>query len=227
MTEVQIAGEPSATAERPELNTAGVTRFVWIALAVVALVQAAVIAVERSLIPSTVRPLRHAVSEFPLVIEHWTGKEAELDPRIFAKIEADGLINRIYTNPAGETITVHCASWVSTHPGVPHPPELCYTSNGWKLLQARTATLPGRPDVRIAVQKYELSGQRVLVIHWYQMDDRTFVDFDGARTVRRAYWGRRELPPLIKTLLQADDTDHAESDLFGIAAHIYEFNREL
>jgi hypothetical protein len=59
------------------------------------------------------------------------------------------------------------------------------------------------------------------------MDDRAFVNLDGWRKTRRAQWGRREWPPLIKVQLQSDDSEHAESGILELAASLYEFNCKL
>jgi hypothetical protein len=107
---------------------------------------------------------------------------------------------------------------------MPHPPELCYSSNGWALLESRAVTLPDRPRVRISVQRYGRAEQRVVVVYWYQMDDRTYLDRNGERIARKAMWGKRQWPPLTKTLLQTSESEKAESLLLDIAAHIYDFN---
>jgi len=87
--------------------------------------------------------------------------------------------------------------------------------------------LPVRSDMRIAVQNYQQSGHRVLVAYWYQMDDRTYCDREGGRKVSRAERGQHAWPPVLKTLLQTNDTDGAEERLLEIAARIYQFNCEL
>jgi hypothetical protein len=227
MTQLPIAAGPSTKSASQAPSAASCTKFVWIALAAVALLQGTAFALEWLWLPSTVRPLRHKLSELPLAIGHWTGKSADLDPRIFVKLETDDLVNRLYTNPGGDVMAVHCAAWLSTTPGMPHSPEECYSSNGWKRLEARTATLPGHPNVSIAVQKYSRADQRVVLVFWYQMDDQTFLDWNGARRAHRSYRGKREWPPLTKTLLQVDESENADASLLEIAPVIYELNRKL
>jgi Protein of unknown function (DUF3485) len=226
MTQPPMA-EVSINAAPQEPRAAGYAKFVWIALVAVALLQGAAFALERLWLPSTVRPMRHQLSELPLTIGNWTGKSADLDPRIFVKLETDDLVNRSYANPGGDAIAVHCAAWLSTAPGMPHSPEECYTTNGWKRLEGRTATLPGHPDVSVALQKYARADQHIVLIFWYQMDDHTFLDWNGARRVHRLYRGRREWPPLTKTLLQIDESETAEASLLEIAPVIYELTRKL
>jgi hypothetical protein len=82
--------------------------------------------------------------------------------------------------------------------------------------------LPDRPDVTVGVQKFERAGQQVVVVYWYQMDDRAFVDRSGWRQMRRAQLGHLEWPPLSKILLQSTDADDAEARLLEIATHIYD-----
>jgi hypothetical protein len=227
MTHFPFARKRSTPAPPPQTGRADATMFVWIALAIVVLLQGGVFAIERLWFPTATRPLRHKLSELPLDIAHWTGKTADLDPRVFVKLETDDLVNRLYTRHGGDAIAVHCAAWLTTTPGMPHSPELCYTSNGWKRLEARNVPLPGHPSVRVAVEKYSRSAQHIVLVYWYQMDDRTFVDWNGARSVHRLHLGQREWPPLVKTLLQADEGENTESSLLEIAPVIYEFNRSL
>jgi EpsI family protein len=223
MTQVQAPKSPSDETRPPQPSKSGVTKYVWITLAMVAVTQLPGFALHTSFVASKVRPPRHQLSELPLVIGPWTGTATELDPRIFAVVGADEQINRLYKNPAGATVTMHCATWTSLNPGMPHGPDLCYGSAGWKLAQSHTRVLPDRPDVTVGVQKFERAGQQVVVVYWYQMDDRAFVDRSGWRRMRRAQWGHLEWPPLSKILLQSTDAEDAEARLQEIATHVYDF----
>ena len=195
MTREQPTKKTPVTQDFSPAGSTGIARAVWLALTVLVLVQGAVIAVERSLLQSTVRPLRHAMSDLPLTIGTWSGKDAELDTRTFAAVGADQQINRIWTNPTGDAIVLHCAAWVSADDWTPHVPELCYTGNGWALVQSHLAILPEQPNVSIMVQTYEKSGQRVMSAYWYQLNDRAYVDRNSARRRERHSWaaanGRR------------------------------------
>jgi EpsI family protein len=223
----QTDDEASPATLAQELRTSQFAKNVWIAVAAIVLVQGTVVAIERSFAPSAVRPLRRPLSDLPFAIGAWSGKDTVLDPRTFIAVGSDQQINRMYRNPAGDEIAVHCACWITSDDWVPHPPEQCYTANGWELLQTRTMALPNRPDVQIALQDYQRAGSHLAVAYWYEMDEQTFIDREGARAARRTQWGRRMWSPVIKTLLQTGQTPDADSRLLGIAGQIYEFNRNL
>jgi uncharacterized protein YjeT (DUF2065 family) len=217
---------------RTEAGSVNSRRRIWIALAVVIVTQGIGVAFQSVLIPRRVRPLHHKLAELPAAADRslgkqWIGTEAHLDPRIFEAVGADEQINLTFTNTAGKVVASHCATWLSTFPGMPHSPEECYTGCGWELLDLRMESLPNRPKTQIALASYQRLGRRIVIAYWYQMDERTFVDRNSERTVRRGYWGRKEWPPLTKTLLQTDSDDDAKARILDLAAVLYDFNRTL
>jgi hypothetical protein len=208
---------------QPGRRRRGLSKYMWITFAVVVVTQLPGFALHSSFVASSVRPLRCSLDDLRLVLGNWTGKETEVDPRVFTAVGAEEQINRVYSSPSGASITTHFATWTRLNPGMPHGPQECYHSAGWRLVQSRIRTLPDRPDVPVVVDKYERSGQQVVAVYWYQMDSRAFVDREGWRKVRRQQWGHREWPPLSKILLQTDGADDAESRLMEIAPVIYDF----
>jgi hypothetical protein len=215
-----LASEPSV-----EMKPVFLTRVIWTAVAVVALLQGGTIAIERSFLPSAVRQPHHKLSELPLKLGHWTGAEMSLDPTTFAAVGAFDQSARVYKNSgSGDAVFAHSAAWTLQDDWTPHLPEVCYTANGWELVQSRTVALPGLPNARIALQTYQQPGQRVMVAYWYQMDQGIYSEREGGRKLRREQWGRRERAPLLKTILQLGDTERAESELVELASKIYEFN---
>jgi EpsI family protein len=229
LTPSQRPSNPSAVAPPADRKPVLLTRAIWTAVAVVAVLQGGSIAIERSFFPSAVRSSHHQLSELPLTLGHWTGTEVTLDPKTFAAVGAQDQIARIYKNSSGgiDSVSVHSAAFISQDDWTPHLPEVCYSANGWELLQSRTVSLPGSPSVRVALQTYQQPAQRVVVVYWYQMDQGTFSDREGGRKLRRGQWGRRARSPLLKTILQTGESDRAEAELLEIAAKIYEFNCRL
>jgi Protein of unknown function (DUF3485) len=222
MTQIQDA-KPSSGGPQKEQIGFGLARAIWITLAIVVVTQLPGFALHSSFVASSVRPLQRSLADLPLVLGNWTGKDSEVDPRIFAAVGAEQQINRVYSNPAGAAITTHCATWTRLNPGMPHGPQECYHSAGWKLAQSQSRTLPDRPDVTVIVDKYERAGQQVVAVYWYQMDKSAFIDREGLRRVRLQRWGQREWPPVSKVLLQAEGMDDAESRLMEFASGIYDF----
>jgi hypothetical protein len=224
MTQIQQSPPTSAETGLETLRTLAAPKFIWAAIAVVALLQAGVVALRWSFVSTTVRPLRHELAELPRVLGKWTGKDVSLDRRIVQAVGADQLVDRLYENADGTKFTVSSAVWSSPSEWVPHRPPLCYAANGWKPARSQIVALPNRPNAKIAIDTYEQSGERIVVGYWYQLEDFTYIDRVGARGARTALWGKRQWSPLIKTLIQTGESDTAESKLVEIASHIYEFN---
>jgi EpsI family protein len=217
----------SPTAEpSPRAHAGSLGRSIWLAVACVTLIQGGGWVVKALFLTSTARPPLHALSDLPQAIGSWSGADLQVDAA-FANVGAVDHNERRYTNSAGAVVFVHRAAWTSQDDWTPHTPELCYTNNGWELLQSETTTLPDAPAVHLVIQHYQQGVQRVAVAYWYQLEAGTYVDRNGARQLHRTLWGRREWPPLVKTLLQTNETSDSQKRLLDLARQIYEFNREL
>jgi EpsI family protein len=222
-TQAPIACNPS-----PGPKNIGWSKHVWIAFVVVATLEGGVAIYQSSLLPSKVRPLRHALGELPLTLGSWTGKNTPVESIVLDAVGAEQQVDRLYTSIDGRTVSVHVAAFRPTGDWTPHDPPICYRSNGWKLLLMSTRSLPDRPQLRIALQTCEQHGERVTVAYWYQMGNQTYEDRNSARGVRRSQWGREAWSPLLKSLLQIDDIgDDAESRLVELASRLYDFNCTL
>jgi hypothetical protein len=228
MTATPAAESPTAVNHSSKSKITSWSRHVWIALVVVAILQGGVAICHWSILPSTARPLRQALGQLPLALGRSTGKDVPVESNVLDAVGAEQQVDRLYTGMDGTTVSVHCASFRPTEEWTPHPPAVCYRTTGWSLLESSTRSLPDRPQARIGLMTCEQSGGRVTVAYWYQMGDRTYDDRSSARSVRRSQWGRKEWPPLIKTLLQTDDVGNdAETRLVELASQIYDFNCKL
>jgi hypothetical protein len=228
MVSIPAVEAPTDVNHSSKPKIVGWSRYVWIALVVVAILEGGVVICQWSILPSTARPLRHALGELPLTLGRSTGKDGPVDSNVLDAVGAEQQVDRVYTSIDGGMVSVHCAAFRPTAEWTPHPPAVCYRTNGWNVLPTSTRSLPGRPHAQIGLQTCERSGERVIVVYWYQMGDRTYYDRNSARGVRRSQWGRKEWPPLVKTLLQTEDVGgDAESRLVELASRIYDFNCDL
>ncbi|PQO38078.1 exosortase C-terminal domain/associated protein EpsI [Blastopirellula marina] len=163
-----------------------------------------------------------AVEELPTKLGEWVGQDVELDPKLFAAIEARSALNRAYQTQSGQHVSVHVALWDEGMPTTPHVPTLCYEMSGW--------TLEGNPkkvefsnvsgDAMLMV--YNRANTRVAILYWYQVGEAVFFDHDGARSATRGVWNSPTRPPLVKVLLQApaNDLEEAERELIELANEI-------
>jgi EpsI family protein len=124
-----------------------------------------------------------------------TVSQTSLDPDVQAYLRPDSYILRDYSNAStGSTMDVFVAYFKSLQSGYgPHSPAVCLPGNGW-LVRDQTVlnlSVPGRAGA-IPVNKFlmEKSGQRILVLYWYQNDRHIWAEeFQGKL---------RLLPDLIK-----------------------------
>ncbi len=147
--QLRPTAEPTARASDGNLS-----RSVWLAVACVALIQGGGWVVKALFLTSTARPPLHALSDLPQTIGPWSGSDLQVDSA-FANVGAIDHNERRYANSAGAVVFVHRAAWTSQDDWTPHTPELCYTNNGWELLQSETTTLPDAPAVHLVIQHYQ------------------------------------------------------------------------
>src|SRR5579864_9824389 len=76
-------------------------KYIWTAIAVVALLQVGVAAMRRTFVATEVRPLHHQLSELPMLLGNWKGKDVTLEKRIVDAVGADQLVDRMYTHSDG------------------------------------------------------------------------------------------------------------------------------
>jgi EpsI family protein len=177
----------------------------WTAVAVVAVCLGLVHGVQLYAVPSNPRPLAQHLSELPYDFGGWVGADAVLEDHVFEFLGAEQAINRSYTGPDGQSVSVHVAAWIGPEEWAPHPPEGCYTSAGWGVVGGEKRALAGSP-VRAQTFTAQRQGEELRVMYWYRLGDVYFKNRDEARRARRALWGEREWPPLIKVLMQSPET---------------------
>jgi hypothetical protein len=224
MTSTLLPAAPDAVGDSRSAAGRFATRYIWLAAVLVIVANGGILVFQWSRIP-TIRPLKRALDEGALQLGRWKSDPIQSAPEVVFAVGADHLSERQYALD-GLVVLGHRASWMSVDEWMPHEPDVCYTSQGWKVVSRSTIALPKRPDVRIALRSYEQAGRRLTVAFWYQLGAQAYIDRDGARPARRAYWGRREMPPLIKTLLQTQHHD-AAPQLAALAELIYDANCDL
>lgn len=162
------------------------------------------------------------VEELPMQLGEWAGQDVELDPRLFAALNARSALNRVYQPKQGDPASVHVALWDEGMPSTQHIPTLCYANSGW--------TMEGDPKI---VDMPDSSGQamliifnresaRVAILYWYQLGEAMFLDHDGARSATRGVWTSSTRPPVVKVLLQVpgNDLEEAEKQLIELGGEI-------
>jgi uncharacterized protein DUF3485 len=222
-----VSSVPSSTAAKKDASgTAGIsTGFIWLAAALVVLANGGILIFQWSRVP-VVRQPKERLQDQVVQLGPWKSQSVVSPPERVLAVGADQMAERQYEYD-GSTVFAHRASWTLLDEWLPHEPDICYTSQGWRIASQSTVSLPKHPESHVALRSYEQSGRRLWVIFWYQIGTLTYCDRDGARPARRAYWGEHERPPLIKTVLQSLDDDPSGAKLIALAGLIYEANAQL
>jgi Protein of unknown function (DUF3485) len=198
---------------------------IWLAAALVVVANGGILVFQWSRVP-VVRQPKVPLQDQVIQSSALKSQNVQSPPERVLAVGADQMVEHQYEYE-GSTVFAHRASWTSLDEWLPHEPDICYTSQGWRIASQSTVALPQHPEANVALRSYEQAGRRLWVVFWYQIGTLTYCDRDGARPARRAYWGERERPPLIKTVLQTLDDDPSGKKLLALAAVIYEANGQL
>jgi len=224
MSSTQAIPSRNSVSNRPTSGGIAI-RYVWIAAALVVIANGGILLLQWSRVP-IVRQPKVALNDQAFELGHWKSSAVQSPPERVLAVGADQMSERQYELD-GAIVFSHRASWLSVDEWLPHEPDVCYTTQGWKIASHATIELPKRPGVQVALRSYEQSGRRLWVVFWYQIGTWAYSDRDGARPARRAFWGQRERPPLLKTVLQTLDDDASATKLLALAGLIYDANCQL
>jgi EpsI family protein len=161
----------------------------------------------------------------PMNIGDFKGRDEPLDQRVFAATNADAMLNRVYRNELGDSVIASVGVWTEYKRGIPHRPELCYSTAGWDVVSRRLINIPinGGKPIQVKQFVFQRNASRVAVAFWVHVGDDCITESEDIRQLRqrlRATGGH--LPPLIKVMLHTDarDLDQAEARLSRLVAAI-------
>lgn len=173
-----------------------------------------------------VAPLEAALNDYPMTFDNWRGETVELDPKVFLATGAACTINRNYTAPGNQALSLHMALFDQQRFQLPHPPELCYSGAGWRQLASKDVPLelPNGTTGSVRILRFDRDGATITVLYTYQLGG----PFDARRNlVRQFFWqfqGRPARPALVKVMLQAPGQGpEVEATLRQAAADVLQF----
>ena len=169
-------------------------------------------------LPKQVELPKPDLRSLPMQLGEWTGKEAELDPRIVKSAGAEYAVNRLYRRSDGQTVMLHIAVITNYGAnGLHHFPQYCYRGSGYKLLtiERRQLQADDGDEIPTSFSLWARDHQRAAVVYWYRFGDDVVFDIDEFRRAQRKRWGSRVWPPVVKVLLQtpADRSDRTPPHL--------------
>lgn len=123
--------------------------------------------------PSRV-PENIPLSSFPVDHAGWRMIDSqEFDQAVLDKLRPTDYMQRTYSGPGGEIVSLYIGYHDGLHSGAIHSPRNCLPGSGWVPISTRTTGFdaPGeRPDATLALYGKDKDSQ--LFLYWYQMRGR-------------------------------------------------------
>jgi hypothetical protein len=109
---------------------------------------------------------------------------------------------------------LHSSSYTVLERWVPHPPDVCYGNDGWKLdsRKDRVLELNDGRSARVRLYTFSKEGARILVLFWYHFGDEVVLDHDSLRAARWKVIGQRTWPAITKFMLETRLTGGGASE---------------
>jgi EpsI family protein len=166
----------------------------WLLLAIILL---ATFGVRARLGASPTVPLQQPLERFPATVGSWKlESQPQMSSDVLAVLKADDYLLRNYHNAQGQQANFFVAYYRSQRSGeAMHSPKNCLPGSGWEPILDDTVPLAAAgPGVAINRYVVENSGDRQLVLYWYQAQDhiiaseymtKAFLIWDSMRSGRR------------------------------------------
>ncbi|MBN1346207.1 MAG: EpsI family protein [Phycisphaerae bacterium] len=119
---------------------------------------------------------RGSLSELPLRLSDWIGRDVPLSEAIIRRTDSDDHVNRVYARHGGtQVVGLFVAYGVRGRDLMPHRPDVCYPGAGWALREKRVISIPLDNDRVLECQVYRFSRggldtSMVTVLNYYVVD---------------------------------------------------------
>lgn len=112
-------------------------------------------------------------SDFPLEIGEWRGQEDRFNDKVYRLLGVHDSFLGNYRNPEGNRIQLYIGYYENQREGdLIHSPRNCMPGAGWNIVRSSSEELmiPGSTigKVRVTNLLIEKSGQRQMVLYWFQ-----------------------------------------------------------
>lgn len=128
-------------------------------------------------------PLKKPFSQFPLLVNGWTGKDFTLDEEMLEKLRVSEYLSREYMNPP-HLVQLYVGFYSSQQEGAQiHSPKHCLPGGGWYALSetTRTTKLRGYGTVHYVESLYQKGDEKQVFVYWYQMKNATITGDYGLK----------------------------------------------
>lgn len=111
------------------------------------------------------------IEHLPLQVGSLTGMEMRFEDSVYAVLNADANVLRVYHSPAGDPITLYIGYYGTAKGGrASHLPQYCYTGQGWSIekwdFMSLDSLSAGRHRINRMIVKKGV--ERQLVYFWFQ-----------------------------------------------------------
>ncbi len=110
----------------------------------------------------------------PAAFGAWSGGDDPLDEGTLRMLRTDDYLNRTYSAPGRPVVTLTIVYSREERKTV-HPPEVCFTGQGWEVEEQGRITLPG--DLEAATLSLARDDQRLTCLYWYAAGDETTASY--------------------------------------------------
>jgi len=119
-----------------------------------------------------------SVSNIPLELGDWKGKDLEIEERVFEILETRNLIMREYESKQGEKVYLYIV-YSQDNRKVSHPPELCMEGEGLTVKSKEVIPFVLSQNITIKANKFIIEGSKVrnLVVYWYKAGSAYMTDY--------------------------------------------------
>ena len=113
------------------------------------------------------------LSDFPIEIGEWRGQEDRFSDKVYQILGVHDSYLGNYRNPEGNQIQLYIGYYENQREGdLIHSPKNCMPGSGWNIIRSSSEELKISPSrigkVRVANLLIEKSGQRQIVLYWFQ-----------------------------------------------------------
>ncbi|MGA8213707.1 MAG: exosortase C-terminal domain/associated protein EpsI [Candidatus Sulfotelmatobacter sp.] len=144
--------------------------------------------------------LSSPLSNFPLELGSWHGRELPLDAEILKVAAVDDYLNRVYQSPSVGAVGLYVGYYKSQQTGdVIHSPKNCLPGSGWQPVMAGrlSISLPNGTLAPVNLYVIEKGLDRELVLYWYQ---------SHGRIIASEYWAKFYM---VRDAIRMNRTDSA------------------
>jgi hypothetical protein len=181
-----------------------------VAVVVIVATQLSIWRLQQQSVIDAARAADFEVESLPSAFGAWSGSTMPTDAEIFREVGALKMTERMYVNEQGVRIGVIVATFPTGTDVLPHPPDLCYTGEGWNV----------RSDVwkedtrhrRYKLMLVERNRHEALVSYWYQLGADVASNRNELRQIlQKLRKAHQPWPPLVKVLIHVP-VEFSEAD---------------